>query len=153
MLPNQGNGQFTFYAYVKDELQSTLLGSKTITISNNTATKPFGTIDTPAQGATVSGTMTNFGWALTPQPNSIPTNGSTIEVYIDNIFRGRPTYNQFRSDIATLFPGYANSNGAVGFFQFDTRTLSNGVHTIQWIVRDSAGNAQGIGSRYFTVVN
>ena len=55
--------------------------------------------------------------------------------------------------IAALFPGYANTNGAVGYFVLDTTTLTNGVHTIAWVVRDSAGNASGIGSRYFTVVN
>jgi hypothetical protein len=31
--------------------------------------------------------------------------------------------------------------------------LSNGLHTIEWIVRDNAGNAQGMGSRFFTVAN
>jgi len=52
-----------------------------------------------------------------------------------------------------LFPGLNNSNGAVGYFMLDTRTLSNGVHTIEWVARDNAGNAQGMGSRYFTVKN
>jgi hypothetical protein len=66
---------------------------------------------------------------------------------------GHPTYNNFRGDIAATFPGYVNSNGAVGYFILDTRTLANGVHTIAWLVRDRAGNADGIGSRYFTVFN
>ena len=35
----------------------------------------------------------------------------------------------------------------------DSTTLSNGVHTISWGVTDNAGNAEGIGSRYFTVLN
>ena len=52
---------------------ATLLGSKTIACDNANATRPFGTIDTPAQGETVSGAIANFGWALTPQPASIPT--------------------------------------------------------------------------------
>ena len=51
----------------------------------------------------------NFGWALTPQPATIPIDGSTISVYVDNVPVGHPIYNQYRSDIATLFPGYANS--------------------------------------------
>jgi hypothetical protein len=149
-----GDGTFTLSAIAKDtEGQSKLLGTKSITINNASSVKPFGTIDTPMQGETVSGVITNFGWALTPKPNTIPTDGSTIEVYVDNVFRGRPTYNQYRVDVATLFPGLNNSNGAVGFFPLDTRTLSNGVHTIAWVVRDNAGNAQGIGSRYFTVKN
>ncbi|HEX4595127.1 MAG TPA: hypothetical protein VH157_12670, partial [Bryobacteraceae bacterium] len=42
---------------------------------------------------------------------------------------------------------------AVGFFFIDTTTLANGVHTIAWSVSDSGGRADGIGSRYFTVLN
>lgn len=34
-----------------------------------------------------------------------------------------------------------------------TTTLSNGRHTIAWLVRDSAGRAEGIGSRFFHVYN
>ena len=66
---------------------------------------------------------------------------------------GHPVYNNFRSDIASLFPGYANTSGAVGYFLIVTRAFSNGVHTIAWIVRDGAGHVDGIGSRYFTVSN
>jgi hypothetical protein len=41
----------------------------------------------------------------------------------------------------------------VGYYYLDTTTLSNGLHTIAWTVTDNAGNAQGIGSRYFNVQN
>ncbi len=48
---------------------ATLLGSKTITCTNATATAPFGAIDTPGQGGTASGAaFVNFGWALAGQP-------------------------------------------------------------------------------------
>ena len=154
MLPNQGNGVFSVAAYARSaDGANTLLGSKTIALANGTATKPFGTIDTPGQGQTVSGTIVNFGWALTPNPGAIATDGSTIDVYVDGVVIGHPVYNNFRSDIASLFPGYVNSNGAVGYFVLNTTTLSNGVHTIAWVVRDNAGHTSGIGSRYFTVVN
>ncbi|HLP45775.1 MAG TPA: hypothetical protein VK469_07510, partial [Candidatus Kapabacteria bacterium] len=85
--------------------------------------------------------------------NSIPIDGSTIAVYIDGLKIGRPIYNHYREDIAELFPGYANSNGAVGYFYLDTAKYKNGVHTIQWTAADNAGNTDGIGSRYFTVMN
>jgi hypothetical protein len=155
MLPGQGNGTFTLHAWAVDaEGHETLLGSKTIACSNSSATKPFGAIDTPGQGATVSGSAyVNFGWALTPLPASIPTNGSTIWVYVDGVAVGHPVYNQYRSDIATLFPGRANSNGAIGYYVIDTTQLSNGLHTIAWSVTDSLGRAEGIGSRYFWVFN
>ena len=95
----------------------------------------------------------NFGWALAPQPNGIPVDGSTIMVYIDGVAVGHPVYNNYRSDIATLFPGLANSNGAVGYYVIDTTTMANGLHNIAWGVVDDHGNATGIGSRYFWVLN
>jgi hypothetical protein len=154
MLPGQGNGPFTLHAFARDyDGHSVLLGSRVITAANASADLPFGTIDTPRQGETVSGTIYNFGWALTPPTGMIPIDGSTIGVYVDNVLLGSPVYNNFRSDVATLFPNYANTNGAVGYFVLDTTLLANGVHTIAWGVRDDAGKAQGIGSRYFTVDN
>src|SRR5207302_1266264 len=51
MLPNKGNGTYRLYAYADDrDGHSTLLGARTITCSNATATKPFGALDTPEQG-------------------------------------------------------------------------------------------------------
>ena len=150
-----GNGTYKLHAMAHNKAGIAFdLGTKTITVDNAHATKPFGAIDTPAQGATISGSAyVNFGWALTQNPFSIPIDGSTITVMIDGHPVGHPTYNKFRSDIATLFPGFANTNGAVGFFYLDTTQLSNGLHTISWVVFDNAGRNDGIGSRYFTVQN
>jgi hypothetical protein len=154
-LPSRGNGTFVLHARALDKEGNTVtLGSKTIYCDNDNAVKPFGAIDTPAQGGIASGSQfINFGWALTPLPNTIPIDGSTITVWIDGVAVGHPTYNQYREDIATLFPGYNNTNGAVGYFYIDTSTYDNGVHTIQWTVTDNAQNTDGIGSRFFTVNN
>ncbi len=154
-LPNGGNGTFTLYVIAtdKDGHQITL-GTKTITCDNVNAVKPFGAIDTPTQGGTASeNDFINHGWALTPMPNSIPTNGSTINVIVDGVNLGHPTYNNYRADIAELFPGYANSGGGAGHFEIDTTAYANGVHTIAWTATDNAGNSDGIGSRYFTIRN
>ncbi len=154
-LPDGGNGTYTLSARATDrEGNVVTLGSKTVTIDNNSATKPFGAIDTPAQGGAASGSsFRNGGWVLTPQPNMVPENGSTIDVYVDGVFLGNPVYGINRPDIASLFPGYANSNGAHAYFEFDTTAYSNGVHTIYWIATDNGGNADGVGSRFFTVGN
>ncbi len=162
-LPNGGNGTFKLHAFAFDdsgnvtELNPTSGPStgSTITVTNATATKPFGTIDTPGQGDTIFGSnYVNFGWALTPQPAMIPADGSTVFLIIDGVQQpGHVTYGNFRSDIATLFPNYKNSNGAIGFYRINTFLLANGLHTISWNVTDDAGNAEGIGSRYFTVAN
>ena len=72
---------------------------------------------------------------------------------MDGVSLGHPVYDQYRSDIAGAFPGYANSNGAVGYSIVDTTTLTNGMHTIGWLVTDNLGRAEGLGSRYFWVLN
>jgi hypothetical protein len=154
-LPNGGNGKFKIHAIAADtEGHQVTLGTKTITCDNANAVKPFGAIDTPGQGGNASGSIfINWGWVLTPQPNRIPTDGSTIKVFVDGVNLGHPTYNIYREDIATLFPDYTNSDGAVGYFSLDTTHYENGVHTIQWTATDDAGNTDGIGSRYFSIQN
>ena len=74
-----------------------------------------------ARARPVSGSAyVNFGWALTQNPKYIPTDFPSLEVYIDGSPIGPPAYGYYRSDIATFFPGYANSNGAVGYKILDT---------------------------------
>jgi hypothetical protein len=160
-LPNSngsagdGNGTYNFHAIAHDAAgNSTELGVKTLLVNNAASPLPFGAIDTPGQGATISGSAyVNFGWALTPQPNIVPLDGSTIWVYIDNQPVGHPVYDNYRSDIATIFPNYRNSGGAVGYYMIDTTKLTNGLHNIQWSITDSAGHTTGVGSRYFIVQN
>jgi hypothetical protein len=50
-----------------------------------------------------------------------------------------------------MFLGYANSSGAGAYFDFNTTTYSSGIHSIHWVAKDNAGNADGIGSRYFSI--
>jgi hypothetical protein len=130
------------------------IGTRRLTASNAASVVPFGTIDTPGQGQTIGGSAyVSFGWALTPQPKTIPADGSTLNVYVDGAFVGHPVYNNYRIDIATLFPGLNNSLGAVGYRILDTTTLADGLHTIAWTATDNSGATQGLGSRYFRVAN
>jgi hypothetical protein len=154
-LPGGGNGVFKLHAVASDHSgKSVTLGVKTVTVDNANSINPFGTIDTPAQGGTASSSKyINWGWVLTPKPAKIPTNGSTLKVWIDSVEVGQPTYNIYRSDLASLFPGYFNSNGAAGYFSLDTTAYENGVHTIHWSASDSSGNSDGIGSRFFLINN
>jgi sugar lactone lactonase YvrE len=152
-LWNQGNGTYKLYAFGFDgDAQFTTLGTKTITVSNATATKPFGTIDTPAQGGTATGTVQNFGWALTPGPSCSIVNPN-VQVSIDSGALTPVVYGDVRSDVAGAFPGYTNAAAAGAHYTLDTTTLTDGVHTIGWMVTDSCGRADGIGSRFFTVAN
>lgn len=163
MLPNPagaskpiGNGTYRFHAFAANlQNQGVDLGAKTVTVDNAGSSLPFGTIDTPGQGETISGSAyVNFGWVLTPKPATIPTDGSTIVVHIDGATApGHPVYNNYRADVATLFPGLNNSGGGIAFYVMDTTKLANGIHTISWTVTDNAGHATGVGSRFFLVQN
>ena len=152
-LWNRGNGTYNLYAFAFDrDAHVTTLGTRTITSNNAAATKPFGSIDTPDQGATVSGTVTNFGWALTPGTTCTVAGGS-VQVSIDSGPLQPVTYGGARTDIAAAFPGYTDANAAGGSYTLNTTALSNGLHTIGWFVTDSCGRADGVGSRFFTVAN
>lgn len=153
-LPRLGNGTFRLYAFAEDATgHRVLLGTKGFTSNNNSRVQPFGSIDTPSQGEVVSGNYVNFGWALTPPPKNIPSNGSTVWISMDGVYIGNADYNHFRQDIYDSFPGYANRNGAVGFLWIDTTTYTNGVHNIGWYAVDNLGSADGFGSRFFEIQN
>jgi hypothetical protein len=154
-LPSQGNGPFTLWAFAVDkEGNASVLGSRNIVSSNATATRPFGSIDTPGYGETVSGGFYNFGWALTP--NATPTctiSPNGVQVSIDSGPLLPVSYGDRRDDIAAGFPGFSNGASAGGAYFIDSTTLSNGTHLIGWFVTDDCGRADGIGSRFFTVLN
>jgi hypothetical protein len=158
-LWNQGNGPTTLYAIAVDrEGHAVSVGSKTITGDNAHATKPFGGIDVPAYGETKTGTFFNFGWALTPNANSADQRSCTITssnawVAIDSGALQPVAYGDTRNDIALYFPGFSNGTSGGGHYLLDTTTLTNGVHQIGWYVVDDCGRADGVGSRFFTVLN
>ncbi|MCX6546031.1 MAG: M12 family metallo-peptidase [Acidobacteria bacterium] len=154
-LEGQGNGPYTLYAFAFDqEGHATTLGTKTISVDNAHASKPFGSIDTPAYGETTSGSFFNFGWALTPLGSaSCRIDNGGVQVSIDSLPLATAMYGDARSDIAAAFPAFLNSTNASGAYLVDTRQLSNGQHQIGWLVTDSCGRQDGIGSRFFTVLN
>jgi PKD repeat protein len=153
--PNKGNGAFTIHAIATDSSGQTAdLGTRTVIGNNAGRTLPFGSIDTPEYGEQVSGeNYSSTGWVLTPPPHSIPEDGSTIWVWMDGIRLGNPAYNQYRDDIASLFPEYFNSQGAGGSFSFSPNLFSDGVHSILWSATDSNGGSDAIDSRYFAIHN
>jgi alpha-tubulin suppressor-like RCC1 family protein len=158
-LPNLGNGTFTLRAYAFDAAGlTTALGAKTITCANASATAPFGAIDTPAQGAVVSGSaFSNFGWVLAKAPNfADPPNGGAVQVFVDGSVVGSPVGWTNRADLTALFPAasYPGVSSALGVFNLDTTAFTNGVHTIFWTaVGTGPSGSAGIGSRFITVSN
>lgn len=162
--PNQGNGTYTFHAFVYDiDGRGTSLGSKTIGLNNAGASRPFGNIDTPSNGQVITESFWNFGWALTP--NATPTctivnNGIVaaqgVFYSVDSGPLTRVLYGDNRTDIAAAFPGYSNGTGAGGAFYFNfteqAAVLTPGIHVLGWFVQDNCGRADGIGSRFINVI-
>ncbi len=124
-VPNQqtigGQGGITFYVYALDlDGHRTLLGRAvgdatptSVTLNNDNIAQPFGNVDSPAQSATVSGSVPVFTWALTPDLNTVqdgtdilmPTNGTGQTLFIDSTPVGTMTYNQCRGDVGSPPPG------------------------------------------------
>jgi hypothetical protein len=116
-----GQGPLTLYAVATDvEGHRSVLtrswasgscasGSANITMANDTIAKPFGTLDTPLAGSTVSGVVPVIGWALTPDDGTgivIPTSGSTVAMFIDGAaVSPLVSYNQCRGDVGNPVPG------------------------------------------------
>ena len=169
VTPHGGQGAFTLLAYAVDAGGNRqLLGTHYITLANDTATLPFGAIDTPDQGATIPSASAPyndpaaypvFGWAVTQSGKCIDTTAvASYRVFVDGVARtltpGSTWFaGQNRSDVAAAYPGLCNTTNAVAAYYLDTRTLANGVHTIGWEVTDDANQTAGIGSRFFTVLN
>jgi hypothetical protein len=156
-FPNQGNGTFVISVYATDkDGHETFLGSKTITANNTASTEPFGAIDTPQQGETVTGTINNFGWVLVQGlARADPPHGGRVQVVVDGAVIGSPTGWAARGDIQALFPKaqYSGVDNALGVLTFNTAVFQDGVHTISWNVFANNGQAAGIGSRFFSTVN
>lgn len=183
-LPNQtslstegGQGTITLYAYAIDREGAYVeLGSKTVTLDNDNATVPFGAIDTPEQGGTVTAAVTaNFGWAMTRRQNALGVDvpkcieRSRYKVYIDGVSRpltfgagGNFVRDLERPDLTAAYPGLCDSANSLAAYYLNTTTLglANGLHTIGWDVYDDNGttgdqsddNVSGIGSRFFNIL-
>ncbi len=160
MLPNQGNGTFTIYATATDlEGYMSGLGSTVIVANNAAATEPFGNIDTPLQGETITsgGTYANYGWVLSRLRRADPPGGGTVTVYVDGVAVGNPGGWAARPDITATFPPspgiYQGVHTALAVYGLNVGGLANGLHTIMWLVTDNVGASAGIGSRFFNVFN
>ena len=64
-----------------------------------------------------------------------------------------PRSTGHRFENPTRYRNLDAGRSAIGSFDIDTTSLSNGPHSIAWGVTDSAGRADGIGSRDFIVQN
>ncbi len=110
---------------------------------------PFGVLDTPADGATLSGSSVSVsGWAL--------DNKSVTKVVakIDETTTVNLTYGSSRPDVCQVWIGYPKCNN-VGFSgKIDVSKLDkNCKHLLEIVATDGDGNTRTIAKRLFSIGN
>jgi len=110
---------------------------------------PWGELDFPAAGETLSGTAAVQGWAYPVDlgPNQI----ARVEILVDGVPAGIATYGISRPDISASWPGIP---AEVAYdFALDTTAFPNGPHTIHAAVTDTNGRTSRLNSRQVTFRN
>jgi len=111
------DGAHTLVAVARDAAgNATTSSSVSVTVQNDDVTPPSGSITAPANGATVSGTIN-------------VTANATDNDAVAGV--------QFRLDGVSLG---AEDTAAPYSVAWDTRTATNGAHTLSALVRDASGN-------------
>ena len=120
-------------------------------ISFQIAPLPNVQIDSPADGATVSGPVAVTGWAI-DNTSTVGTAISSVQVSVDGLVVGNATYGVSRPDVCNAFPGRPSCPN-VGFaYQLDTTSLSPGQHKITVTATNSdATPKKGVASVTVTV--
>ncbi len=110
---------------------------------------PFGVLDTPRDGGTVSGTATLSGWAL----DNRGVQG--VVARIDETTEVPLAYGTDRPDVCAAWPGYPHCS-AVGFSgQVDPTALGGDAgcpHLVEIIATDTDGNARTIDRALVTLL-
>jgi hypothetical protein len=98
-------------------------------VSNQPPMPPSIHIDFPAQGNSVSGTVSLSGWAV-DNTSFIGTAIGSVQVLVDGQPVGIATYGVNRPDVCAAYPGRPGCPN-VGFaFEWNTAGLSSGTHTV-----------------------
>jgi hypothetical protein len=120
-----------------------VLGCQTASAApDKTNELPFGFIDAPANGASVTRQVQMYGWALDDE-------GVTdVRLFVDGHFARSAAIDQARADVAALYPAYAGGGDVCGWAVTLTlgADLAPGPHTIIAQAVDKKGATRDIGS-------
>ena len=105
------------------------------------ALPPFGALDAPLAGETVSGQLPVRGWALDNR------GVDHVEVRLDGVLMAALPAQNERPDVCLVWPGYAGCP-RVGFEgAADLAGVVPGPHTLEVVAVDTDGNARRLGQR------
>jgi len=145
-----GDGFYTFMVKVKNVSGTIVeIGRRNIRINNLFSLKPFGVIDSPKPGETVSGTFYHSsGWALGKGQTHI----SEVNLYIDSEYKKTASFGFPQPEIKLLLPRIIDLD--LGFrVTFEPTSLSDTYHTTFVIAQDRDGRQSVLGSGYFYNAN
>ena len=136
------------------------LGSRNITVfqSGTAVSPPFGVLDTPANGAVVSGSIAVSGWALDD------LGVSSVSIYRDpvggeggQVFIGQATFvTGARPDVEAAYPLIASNKRAGWGYLLLTNMLpgqGNGTFNLYAYAADADGNRVLLGTRTISAAN
>ena len=92
--------------------------------SNSHAKLPFGALDTPADGSTISGTTFAFGWALSED------GVDHVEIYLDRAFLQNATLKGKRDDVIKVYPAFAKVQDVRFLTELHTESMPVGIHEL-----------------------
>jgi len=108
---------------------------------------PHGYLDQPAVNATISGVSQVSGW-VADESGTV----ARVDVLVDGRVVGQATYGIPRPDVLADWPAVPGAQNSGYVYQLDTRTLSNGAHSLEVRAVDAAGNAAVLVARKAVVV-
>jgi hypothetical protein len=114
------------------------VGSTTITVTVSVP-PPSVHIDSPANGATVSGIMTIAGWAI-DNVMAVGTAISTVHISLDGAVLDTATYGVSRPDVCAVYPGRLGCPNVGYTYQLNTSGLRPGPHTLTVTATDTDGS-------------
>jgi hypothetical protein len=102
---------------------------------------PFVYIESPAAGATLSGTVAIGGWSLENTSAAGPNAIGSIAVLVDGTQVGTAVYGISRPDVCGVFPGRPGCPNVGWSYNLNVAALTSGSHTLRIVSADTAGSS------------
>ncbi|MBV9083075.1 MAG: choice-of-anchor D domain-containing protein, partial [Acidobacteriaceae bacterium] len=110
--------------------------------------RPAINVDSPGNGATVSGTITVSGWAIADRDGI-----DSVAIYVDSAPVAYTVDSAARPDVCNAFPNQQSCPNVGWTTTIDTTLLADGVHTLQAVSTSWSGRHAISGPKQLTVAN
>jgi hypothetical protein len=111
---------------------------------------PAGTVDSPADGAAVAGSVTVVGWAVDAAAGGGEGAGvERVRIFVDGAYQGDAEHGTVRPDVAAAYG--ARFAGAGWAYHLDLAALDLGPHSIEAVVRSTVSGEEAVYARRVNV--